>query len=134
MADFPTDLVPSSRSFNPGDWPVKRFNSESGAEIRILRGSNRLNSVLELSYDNIADTEADKFLKHYRDVKGTYQSWRFAVAPSAVGAFKGWGAADTSELEVSPWGMAWRYDAPPEITQAKKGRSNVRVTLRGVSL
>lgn len=133
MADFPTALVPNSRQFDPGDWPVKRFNAENGVEIRILRGSNRLNATLELSYENIPDSEAVKFLEHYRDVQGTYQSWNFAVPPAEVGAFKGWGTTSTTEFEAIPWGMAWRYDAPPAITQVKKGRSSVRVTLKSVS-
>jgi hypothetical protein len=34
---FPT-LTPTSREFTPGAWPIKNYNSQSGAEIRILYG------------------------------------------------------------------------------------------------
>jgi len=128
MAEFP-DLYPSGRSFEPGNWPVRTVNSQSGVEIRVLRGSNRSNSSLELSYDNISDTYAAQFLKHYREVQGTFKTWYF---PTTTKAFSGWSAADTSELEASPWGMAWRYESAPQVTQVKKGLSNVRIRLTGV--
>jgi len=134
MADFPT-VVPTSRSFQPGDWPIKRFTSQNGSEVRILRGNSRLNSQLELTYDNISDTEAEKFLTHYREVQGTFKTWYFPPAPSDgtfVAAFKGWGGSSVTELETSPWGMAWRYAEPPQVTQIKRGISNVRLRLTGV--
>ena len=49
---FPT-LKPTSREFNPGDWPIKRYNAQSGAEVRILYGNRRTNATLSLSYDKI---------------------------------------------------------------------------------
>ena len=52
---FPT-LQPTSRDFSPGDWPIKRYNSQSGAEVRILYGSRRTNAKLSLGYDNISDS------------------------------------------------------------------------------
>ena len=36
---FPT-LQPTSRDFSPGYWPIKRYNSQSGAEVRILYGGS----------------------------------------------------------------------------------------------
>ena len=134
MADFPT-VVPSSRSFTPGDWPVKSFTSQNGSEVRILRGNSRLNSQLELTYDNIPDSEAEKFLIHYRQVQGTFKTWYFPKAPedgSFVAAFKGWTGSSVDELETSPWGMAWRYSEAPQLTQVKRGVSNVRLRLSGV--
>lgn len=126
---FP-DYVPSERSFNPGDWPVSRYSSQSGAEIRILRGSNRVNARLELTFNNVTDTVAAEFLAHYREVQGTFQSWYFGDDPKV---FDGWTASTSTELEAFPWGLAWRYDGPPDIAQVKKGRSNVRVQLAAVT-
>lgn len=125
---FPS-LVPTSRSFDPGDWPVKRYTAENGTEVRILRGSARVNATLELGYDNIPDNQAVLFLQHYRENQGTYGTFRFTGDSTAP--FKGFDAS-TSGLEAEPWGLAWRYDAPPQLTQAKKGRSNVRISLKAV--
>lgn len=126
---FPTTYVPTSRSFDPGDWPVKRYTAENGAEIRILRGSKRTNATLELSYDNIPDTEAEKFLKHYRANQGTYGTWRFEG--DSTKPFKGF-TGDITELEAEPWKLAWRYDQPPVLTQIKAGVSSIKLTLKAV--
>jgi len=126
---FP-DYIPSERSFNPGDWPVTRYTSQNGAEIRILRGSNRVNATLDLTFNNVTDTVAAEFLAHYREVKGTFETWYFGTDPKV---FQGWEDSDTDELEAFPWGLAWRYQAAPEISQVKKGRSTVRVQLVAVT-
>jgi hypothetical protein len=37
---FPV-LRPTSRDFKPGDYPIKAYNAQSGAEVRILYGDTR---------------------------------------------------------------------------------------------
>ena len=54
---FPA-LSPTSRDFKPGDFAVKTYNAQSGAEVRILYGDTRTNMELALSYDNISYTQA----------------------------------------------------------------------------
>jgi hypothetical protein len=121
---YPT-LAPASRSFTPGDYPIKTYQSQSGVETRILYGSKRTNMTLELSYDNITDTEAQSFATHYDEVKGSYLT--FAL-PSAVRS--GWTGAPATIDVVS--GAAWRYGEPPSITAVKPGISRVQVKLKGV--
>ena len=70
---FPT-LQPTSRDFSPGDWPIKRYNSQSGAEVRILYGSRRTNAKLSLGYDNISDSNAQLFLDDYAAQYGTLRT------------------------------------------------------------
>ena len=124
---FP-DLVPSSRRFTPGDFPIKKFNAQNGAEVRILYGSRRVNQVFELSYENISDANAQLFLTDYADQKGTFK--RFYLSDEA---YDGWspGTAD-SELDRGP-GTLWRYDAPPAIRSVRPGISSVTVKLRAVA-
>ena len=55
-APFP-DLIPTSRSFEAGDYPVKTFKAQNGAEHRILYGSNRTNMKLSLTFANITDAD-----------------------------------------------------------------------------
>ena len=54
---FPS-LAPTSRSFSAGDYPVKTFKSQNGAEVRILYGNSRTDVKLQLSYENIGDALA----------------------------------------------------------------------------
>ena len=121
---FPS-IVPSTRNFSPGDFPVKTFKSQSGAETRILYGSKRTGMKLALSYRNISDANAELFLDHYHEMKGTYTT--FGVG-SQTGAKEGWeGNADA--LGADAWGSAYRYASPPKVTQVKPGISNVQVNL-----
>lgn len=121
---FPT-LKPTSRSFDPGDWPIKTFRSQSGAEVRILYGSARTDMQLELTYDNITDTEADQFLTHYNETIGTLRTFQL---PSTTRA--GWSGAAGS-LDVSG-AQAWRYNESPKVTAVRPGFSSVQVRLVGV--
>lgn len=135
MATFPS-IVPTSRNYQPGDWPIKRFTSQNGSEVRILRGNSRLNSQLDLTYDNISDTYADQFLAHYREVQGTFRTWSLPAAGAGktfTDALEGWGGSSIDDgATTAPYGMAWRYAEPPQVTQVKKGISNVRIRLIGV--
>ncbi len=92
---FPS-LFPTSRAFDPGNYPIKTFNSQSGAETRILYGSERTNVKLQLSYANIGDASAELFLDHFDETKGT-----FSTFDVPVGSFKGW-SANTDALRSEP--------------------------------
>lgn len=122
---FPT-LRPTSRDFTTGDYPVKAFKAQSGAEVRILYGSKRTGMGISLSYENIADTAADDFVAHFDEVRGTYDT--FAL-PNEV--LTGWSGA-ASALDASTTGNLWRYAQPPSITSVRPGRSSVQVELVGV--
>jgi hypothetical protein len=87
---FPT-LQPTSRDFSPGDWPIKRYNSQSGAEVRILYGSRRTNAKLSLGYDNISDSNAQQFLDDYAAQYGTLRTF---TLPNA--ARTGWSGTAAS--------------------------------------
>ena len=121
---YPT-LQPTGRDFDPGSYPVKTFKSQSGAESRILYGSKRVDQQLALTYDNITDSQAEQFVTHFDEVRGSYETF---TLPSAVRA--GWAASAATIDAVT--GAAWRYDAPPTITSIKPGVSSVQVKLVGV--
>ncbi|NBT50861.1 MAG: hypothetical protein EBT12_04800 [Marivivens sp.] len=124
---FP-ELVPSSRTFSPGDFPIKKFNAQNGAEVRILYGSRMVNQVFELSYANISDNQAESFLADYRAQNGTFRTF---VLPDAV--FEGWTSGrDIGRYERGP-GTLWRYDAPPAVVSVRPGISSVTVKLRAVA-
>lgn len=118
---FPS-LVPTSRDFTPGDWPNKRFNSQSGAELRILYGTQRTNAKLSFTYDNISDTAAQQFLTDYNAQLGTLRTFNL---PADV-------LTGTTVAMQAPAGTKWRYDAEPQVRSVRPGRSSVTVTLVAV--
>ena len=122
---FP-EIVPTSRTFEPGDYPVKTFKAQNGAETRILYGDKRTNMNLSLTYANISDASADSFLTHYDEVKGTSQT--FSVNPKAKA---GW-SEGTDSLGAVEQGNKYRYEGPPQLTQVRPGVSTVTVGLIGV--
>ena len=131
---FPT-LTPSKRSFDPGDFPVKKFKAQSGKETRVLYGDKRTGMQLALSYKNISDTNAELFLDHFDEMKGTYTTFPLTTSSSngSIGAKGGWeGSADALGTDKANTGNQYRYSSPPKVTQVKPGISNVQVNLVGV--
>lgn len=118
---FPS-LVPTSRDFAPGDWPIKKFNSQSGSEIRILYGNQRSNAKLSFTYENISDTEAQQFLTDYDAQLGTLRTFNL---PASV-------LVGTTVAMRAPDGTKWRYDAEPQVRSVRPGISSVTVSLVAV--
>ena len=119
-------LRPTSREVSAGEYPVKTFKAQSGAEVRILYGSKRTGMSIDLSYENIPDTSADDFVTHYDEVKGTFDTF---TLPTEV--LTGWSGA-ASTLDATGTGNRWRYSDTPSISSVSPGRSSVRVKLVGV--
>jgi hypothetical protein len=121
---YPT-LVPSSRNYNSGDYPVKTFRAQSGSESRILYGNRRTGMTLELQYDNITDANAELFLDHYDETKGSYSTF-----PLPTDALNGW-SGNTDALDAAT-ANSWRYDQPPQVSNVRPGISSVQIKLVGV--
>ena len=119
-------LVPTSRSFDPGDFPIKTYNAQNGAEVRIKYGNRRINRKLQLTYANVTDTEIVKFIDHYADAGGTLNTFEVPLT-----TFDGW---EGGKGRLTPGGpLAYRYAKPPVMTQVAKGRSTVTVDLVMIS-
>ena len=122
---FPS-LVPTARSFESGDYPIKTFKAQNGKEHRILYGSNRTNMKLSLSYANIEDADAELFLDHYDEVQGTFGT--FVIGEDSRKGWKG----NKDALGAGFQGNSYRYESPPQVAQVAPGFSTVTVNLIGV--
>jgi hypothetical protein len=121
---FPA-LRPTSRDFKPGDYPVKTYSAQSGAEVRILYGDTRTRMELSLGYDNATDAQAKQFLDHYDEVKGSFNTFQVNASTRA-----GWGSTAAA---IDATGVnRWRYADSPQVTAVRPGRSSIRVNLVGV--
>ena len=126
--DYPIKHAPSSRQFDAGDFPVKAYKAQDGMEVRVLYGSKRTGQQLVLEYNAIPDTDAEQFLDHYIEQKGTFGAWAMTTD---AGARRGWGG-DYETLGVVGSGNRWRYAGPPKITSVYPGVSNVSIALTAV--
>jgi len=120
---YPTTR-PSSRTYTPGDWAVKRYNAMSGAEVRIRYGDKRFDARFALSYTNIPDAVAEQFLLHYDQQLGTYK--KFTLPPEVLSGWSG------SSYIPSTDKMQFRYEGPPRVEAVRPGVSSVTVELAGV--
>ena len=131
MTTFPS-LVPTSRTFESGDYPVKTYKAQNGAEHRILYGSKRTNMKLSLSYANITDADAELFLDHFDAVQGTFQTFGLGSFKTENGATRGGWEGNGDALGATEHGNRYRYEGPPQVAQVRPGISTVTVNLIGV--
>ena len=125
-------LVPSSRSYESGDFPVKTYKAQNGSEVRILYGSNRTNMRLSLTYANIKDADAEQFLDHYIAVQGTFKTFELAPFAEYRGSARGGWSGRRDSLGAATSGNAYRYEKAPQLVQVRPGISTVTVNLIGV--
>lgn len=127
---FP-DLKPTNRSVSLGDWPVKTYRAQNGKELRLLYGDKRTGAELNLTYDNLEDSEAEQFFTHYNDMRGSYGVFEASVASRA-----GWNRDQNGQRFGTPFNEPdnnrYRYAEPPQISSVRPGRSSVTVRLVSV--
>jgi hypothetical protein len=128
--NFP-QYTPSGRSYGAGDFPVKTYRAQDGAEVRLLYGDRRVGMTLNLTYNNLHDDESQAFLNHYHEMKGTYQQFELGDGANA-GAKAGW-TGDASAFSATAWGARWRYSQEPTLSSVYPGRSTVNIQLIAVS-
>lgn len=127
---FPT-LKPSQRSFESGNYPVKVYRAQDGAERRIIYGNQRVGMKMQLVYQNITDAQAELFLDHYHSMQGTFQ--QFELTDGANGMKAGW-EGNGDAIGAVAWGSQWRYERAPQLNSVYPGVSTVTVNLIGATL
>lgn len=123
MVSLPA-LTPTSTDFTAPEYPVKSQTSLSGVVSRRLFGNRGSRSTLRLSYTNIPDSEAAKFLTAWRSTNGQVQP---VTVPAQT--FEGAGAALTSYLADGGDGLTWHFAEPPGVQRVFPGISTVSVSL-----
>jgi len=121
--------VPTSRTYSPGNWPVKATTMMDGFETRVLLGTKRFGAVLNLTYENIPDDEANEFLDHYNDMKGTFLTFVLGSGGAAGKQVKSGMSTALAENIPGEVGSEWRYAEQPGITSVYPGVSSVSVKL-----
>ena len=118
---FPS-IKPTSRSYQPGNFPSTTFEALNGVKTHIRYGNKRIDATLTLGFANITDANAALILDNYVEVNKdwNYVTFNRGYATSGV---------DNTDLldfiKETGSGLKWRYSAPPSVTSTFKGRSNV---------
>lgn len=124
---FPT-IKPTGRSYSPGEYPQTSFEAQNGAVTVVRFGSRRVNSSLELKFDNITDGEASSILANYERVNRVWDYVTFTLNDGSVGA----SSLANYIQESGGSGLRWRYEGPPTVSSIKPGISSVSCKFVGV--
>jgi hypothetical protein len=121
MAKFtPTNLIPSARSYSPGEYPQVEFEANNGVKTVIRYGKNRTGSTFNLAFNNIQDSDAAAILQNYEDINSVWDEVDFSGTKVLEGA-----SSQMQSYFVERTELKWRYDGPPMVTSVYPGRSNV---------
>ena len=123
---FP-NIKPSSRTYNPGEFPQTQFRSQNGAVTVIRYSTQRVNSSLSLGFSNITDAEAADILDHYRNVNSDWDFATFTADNAVTGVVDG--SMQDYIREVGA--LRWRYSEPPSVTSTYVGRCDVTCRFTG---
>lgn len=122
MAIFPA-LRPSTRDFNPGDYPHTSFVAMSGKQNSVRHSDAMVGSRLNLRFGVIEEADMLSIVAHYHGQKGGWQA--FALPEIAWS-----GAGNASDYTLTNY--AWRYIEPPRVEDLMCGGHYVDVSLESV--
>ena len=118
MIDFPT-LSPTRRRFTPGEYPIKRFDSISGAGVTRLYGSKAFNATLDLEF-LLDDTGTAAVLQSWHDSMG---GAKVLTLPTEL--FEG---MNGPEGQIPNY-LNWRWAQVPSVQSIVPGRSRIQASL-----
>jgi hypothetical protein len=122
MAAFPS-IEPLERSYDLGAHPISASTFSNGDEARFLHGGLAVGVPLALVFRKLNLTNARLISAHW-DGQGT-------ARPFTIPAHL-W-RTHTSQTDVVPAGLLWRYASEPDETPASGGLFNVAVNLLTVA-
>ena len=123
---FP-QVIPTGRTYGAGDFPVKSYRAQDGAEVRLLYGNTRVGMTLGWQFNNVPDETAEAFLTHYHGCQGTFQQFELSDGSGSL-IKEGW-EGSSNAIGAVYWGSKWRYQNEPQVTSVYPGRSTVSISL-----
>lgn len=116
---FPA-LIPSARTYVPGNVPQVQQIALSGSTVAYRQGNRRVEQTLQLSFNNISEADLDLIKAHYIAQDGTYGI--FFLSPEV------WNGYTIPPVPIVA-DYAWRYASPPVITDGSCDLWSVEVEL-----
>lgn len=111
---------PTRRSFAPGQYATKRFNSISGAGTTRLYGSKAFDATLEMSF-LLNDADVCTVMKCWDDAYGSYD---ILTLPPEFFV----GAGPVLDCTIPSY-LNWRWAEAPSVESILPGRSRVQINL-----
>ena len=124
MATFPA-IIPTTRLYTRGDFPSAIQASSSGAITGFRRGNRRINQTLQLTFDNLTETQVNLIRTHYDGQNGSFEI--FYLSSSTWSGYTSPPVALVSDY-------AWLYATPPTISDGITSKWNVEIELVSVPI
>lgn len=124
MSTFPA-LIPSTRTYTPGDVPSAVQASLTGIASGFRRGNRRVAQTLALTFQRLEEADVTLIRDHYDDRSGSFDIFFLSAE-----VWNGYSTPPVSLLSD----YAWRYIAPPAITDASCARWDVELQLETVPI
>jgi hypothetical protein len=121
MSTFPA-LVPSSRTFTPGEYPATAFAGYSGAQNRVRHSNVFLSAQLRLTFLGLDEAEMLDIWNHYSNRRGEFRSFDLPTEVVSYGSI----------TDYVPGNYLWRYAGPGSVEDLPCGGHNVSLTLETV--
>ena len=121
MTTFPA-LVPSSRTFTPGEYPATAFNGFSGAQNRVRHSNVFLSAQLRLTFLGLTQAQMLDIWNHYNSRRGEFRSFDLPAEVASYGSI----------TDYVPGNYLWRYAGPGSVEDLPCGGHNVSLTLETV--
>jgi hypothetical protein len=121
MTAFPP-LVPSSRTFTPGEYPATAFSGFSGAQNRVRHSNVFLAAQLRLTFLGLTQSEMLNIWNHYNNRRGEFRSFELPAEVVSYGSI----------TDYVPGNYIWRYAGPGVVEDLPCGNHNVSLTLETV--
>jgi len=125
MAIFPS-IIPSSRLFITGDFPNSIQTASTGSTTGFRLGNRRINQTLQLTFNNLTETQVNLIRTHYDTQSGTFEIFLLDANT--------WSGYSSPPVPIVS-DFAWLYSTPPVITDnILSSRWNVEVELISVPI
>jgi hypothetical protein len=124
MATFPS-LTPTTRLYTQGDFPSAIQSSSSGATTGFRRGNRRINQTLQLTFDNLTETQVNLIRTHYDGQNGSFEIFLLDANT--------WSGYTTPPVPLIS-DFVWLYATPPTISDGITSKWNVEVELISVPI
>jgi hypothetical protein len=124
MSQFPA-LIPSTRTYVPGDVPSVQLFSLSGKTGAFRRGNRRIGQVLSLSFRQLTQAELALLTAHYIDRQGGFNTFFLSAEV--------WSGYATPPVPLIS-DFAWRYASTISVADSPCGRWDVEVELETVPI
>tara|TARA_Y100000114_G_scaffold154723_1_gene177322 strand:+ start:132 stop:632 length:501 start_codon:yes stop_codon:yes gene_type:complete len=124
MATFPS-LTPTTRLYTQGDFPSAIQASSSGATTGFRKGNRRINQTLQLTFDNLTETQVNLIRTHYDGQNGSFEIFLLDANT--------WSGYTTPPVPLIS-DFVWLYATPPTISDGITSKWNVEVELISVPI